>query len=68
MGLCNDNTKKPQLEDTQVGLQQFRHFARKFSKGSWVQERALVGLCICLCEYTQKVNFKIHLPLKVPAT
>ena len=31
------------------------HFTGKFSKGPWVQERVLLGLCICLGEYTWKV-------------
>ena len=38
------------------------HFAGKFSRGPQVKERALLGLGICLWEYTQKV-----VPLKVAA-
>ena len=40
------------------------HFARKFSREAWVQEKVLLGLHICLWEYTQKVAASS--PLKLP--
>ena len=46
----------------------FTHFARKFSRATRVQERALLGLHICLWEYTEKLILKSIFPLKVPAT
>ena len=44
----NDNTKRPKLQDTQQESQIFTPFDGKFSRGAWVQEKALLGLPISL--------------------
>ena len=45
----NDNIKRPKLQDTQLGILKIYAFCQKFSRGPWVQERALMALCsICL--------------------
>ena len=41
--------------------QKFTHFAGKCGRVSQVQEKALVGLCIYLGEYTQIATFEINL-------
>ena len=50
--LYNDNTKWSKLQDTPLGI--------KFSRRPQVQERALLGIRICLWKDTRKANFEIH--------
>ena len=42
----NDNTKRPKPKENQLGILGIS--SKKFSRGSWVQERVLLGLCIYL--------------------
>ena len=51
----NDNTKRPQPQDTQLGFLKFMYFAQKFSRGPPAHEGVLLGLPICPWEYAQKV-------------
>ena len=52
----NDNTKRQKPKENQLGIfKTSTHFAGKFNKGPGFQERELLGLHICLWEYTQKV-------------
>ena len=44
----NDNTKRPKPKENQLGILKVMYFARRFSRGPWVQERALLGLHIYL--------------------
>ena len=45
----------PKPKENQLGILKISAFARKFSRGPQVQEKVLLGLCIYLWEYTQKV-------------
>ena len=52
--ICNDNTKRPQLNENQLGIlgissREFPYFAGNSAEAlAWVQETALLGLCSCL--------------------
>ena len=74
----NDNTKRPQPKENQLEIFKVMYFARKFSRGPRVQERALLGLHIYLhlstyasiyISVSENTSKKLHIvPLKVDAT
>ena len=48
--------KRSKLQDTQLGILKFKHFVGKFSRGTRIQETALLALrSICLWKYTHKL-------------
>ena len=44
----NGNTKRPKPKENKLGILKVYVFCQKFSRGPRVQERALLGLHICL--------------------
>ena len=69
MGLSNDNTKKAKAARYSAwGINMLRILPKILAGGTWVQEKALLGLRIYLWEYTRKTNLEFTFPLKVPAT
>ena len=47
------------------GLKKNYVFCQKTQWGPWVQDRALLGLRICLWEYIWKANFEIYFPPQI---
>ena len=51
----NGNTKRPKPKENQLRILKIYGVCQKFSRGPWAQERALLGLCVSLREYTKKI-------------